>query len=152
MLFKDNICKDNYFYFILLCRVLVVSVSWFFEIFRVPVSRRVVSLWLYPCSCFLVVCYKSKLDRVDLKLDSRSDDNDIASSGSNYYAVLGHLAVKSSDHSSDFPPSSSWLIEGQHIKWASDLLGAKTLSAEIIWKLKDGNYSIPKTKMFMSRN
>ena len=39
--------KDNYFYFILLCRVLVVSVSWFFEIFRVLVSRRVVSL------CFL---------------------------------------------------------------------------------------------------
>ena len=53
LLFKDNICKDNYFYFILLCRVLAVSVSWFFEICRVPVSRRVVSPWPYPCPCFL---------------------------------------------------------------------------------------------------
>ena len=40
----DNIYKDNYFYFILLYRVLAISVSWFFEIYRVLVSRRVVSV------------------------------------------------------------------------------------------------------------
>ena len=77
-----------------------------------------------------------------LEIRFKANDNDLARSGSNYYAVLGHLTVKTSDQTSDFPPSSSWLIEGQHIKWASDFLGAKTLSAEIIWKLKDGNYSI----------
>ncbi|XP_002273683.3 cytosolic endo-beta-N-acetylglucosaminidase 1 isoform X5 [Vitis vinifera] len=90
------------------------------------------------------VCYKSKPDFIDLKLNSGSDhlDNDLARSPSNYYAVLGHLMVKTSDQNPDFLPSSSWLVEVQHIKWASDLQGAKTLSAKIIWKLKDGNYSM----------
>lgn len=90
------------------------------------------------------VCYDSKLDPTDLKLDSRSDhlDNDLARGQVKYYAVLGHLTVKTSDQNSDFPPSSSWLIEVRHIKWASNSKGAKILSAEIIWKLKDENYSI----------
>ena len=45
-LFKDNIYKNNYFYFILLCRVLVVSLSYpypgFFKFAHVPVSSRVI--------------------------------------------------------------------------------------------------------------
>lgn len=90
------------------------------------------------------VCYKLKPDRIGLTLDSRSDhvDNVLVHSPSNYYAVLGHLTVKTSDQNSDFLPSSSWLVEGQNIKWGTDSEGAKTLSAQIIWKLKDGNYSI----------
>ena len=53
LFFKDNICKDDYFYFILLCRVLV-SVSWKFA-----VSRHVVSPWPYPCPCFLGFAHAS---------------------------------------------------------------------------------------------
>lgn len=98
----------------------------------------------YILTGIYTVCYNSKLDPIDLKLDSRSDhlDNDLARGQVKYYAVLGHLTVKTSDQNSDFPPSSSWLIEVQHIKWASNSKGAKILSAEIIWKLKDENYSI----------
>ena len=51
--FKDNICKDNYCFIILLCHVLTVSVSLLFGICRVPMSRFVVSPWPCPCPCFL---------------------------------------------------------------------------------------------------
>ncbi|XP_075671601.1 cytosolic endo-beta-N-acetylglucosaminidase 1 isoform X2 [Castanea sativa] len=70
-----------------------------------------------------------------------------------YFAVLGHITIKNSDKKSGFPPSSSWIVEAQFIKWASVSQGSKTLSVKLIWKLKDGtdtvfpNYNIYAKKL-----
>lgn len=78
------------------------------------------------------VCYISD--------SSSSDCKDFTlASPSDYYALLGHLTVKSSDYKPDFPISSSWLVDGKFIKWTSGSDGSKTLSIKISWTLKDGN-------------
>lgn len=70
-----------------------------------------------------------------------------------YFAVLGHITIKNSEKKSGFPPSSSWLVEAQFIKWTSVSRGSKTLSVKLIWKLKDGtdtvfpNYNIYAKKL-----
>ncbi|KAM4093719.1 hypothetical protein ACB094_06G139600 [Castanea mollissima] len=70
-----------------------------------------------------------------------------------YFAVLGHITIKNSEKKSGFPPSSSWIVEAQFIKWASVSQGSKTLSVKLIWKLKDGtdtvfpNYNIYAKKL-----
>ncbi|XP_048446369.1 cytosolic endo-beta-N-acetylglucosaminidase 1 isoform X2 [Pyrus x bretschneideri] len=56
-----------------------------------------------------------------------------------YYAVLGHISIKTGGQTSDFPPSDSWLVEGEYIKWTTGSEGSKTVSLKITWKLKDGN-------------
>uniref|UniRef100_A0A7N2MFH3 mannosyl-glycoprotein endo-beta-N-acetylglucosaminidase n=1 Tax=Quercus lobata TaxID=97700 RepID=A0A7N2MFH3_QUELO len=70
-----------------------------------------------------------------------------------YFAVLGHITIKNSEKKSGFPPSSSWLVEAQFIKWTSVSQGSKTLSVKLKWKLKDGtdtvfpNYNIYAKKL-----
>lgn len=70
-----------------------------------------------------------------------------------YFAVLGHITIKNSEKKSGFPPSSSWIVEAQFIKWTSVSRGSKTLSVKLIWKLKDGtdtvfpNYNIYAKKL-----
>ncbi|KAH1152860.1 hypothetical protein GLYMA_18G024300v4 [Glycine max] len=69
----------------------------------------------------------------------RSNGNDeTVASPSDYFALLGHITIKTSDYKSDFPVSSSWLVDGSYIKWTSDPLGSKTLDLKISWKLKNG--------------
>lgn len=75
------------------------------------------------------VCYRSKH-----KLDGTMP----AHSSGEYRAVLGHISIKTSEKSSDFPPSSSWLVEGEFIKWTAGSLGSKTLGAKIVWKQNNG--------------
>ncbi|KAG8644856.1 hypothetical protein MANES_10G008500v8 [Manihot esculenta] len=58
---------------------------------------------------------------------------------SEYFAVLGHITIKTSKENPVFPPSSSWLVEGQYIKLSSGSQGSKKLSVKITWKLKDGS-------------
>lgn len=81
------------------------------------------------------VCYRSKYESS-------------ARSSVEYFAELGHLSIRTSENKLDFLPSSSWLVDGQFIKWASGSGGSKTLSVKIVWKLKYGtstafsNYNI----------
>lgn len=77
------------------------------------------------------VCYKSTLQV-----------NPSARGPLEYHAILGHITVKTPLQKSDFPPSASWLVESQYIKWTSGSQGSKTLSIKILWSLKDGNVPI----------
>ncbi|KAK9283155.1 hypothetical protein L1049_011386 [Liquidambar formosana] len=98
------------------------------------------------------VCYKSMPELNQLRLDSISDDQDntLALSPSEYYAVLGHMLAQTPEQNSEFPPSTSWVVEGQYIKWTSGSQGSKTLSIKIIWRLKDGNDSLfPKYNIYV---
>lgn len=56
---------------------------------------------------------------------------------SEYFAVLGNFALRSSDEQRDLPPYDSWLVESQFIKWTPGPEGTQTLDIKIIWKLKD---------------
>ncbi|KAF8397213.1 hypothetical protein HHK36_016121 [Tetracentron sinense] len=89
------------------------------------------------------VCYKSRPEINELILEqdpySHAKSTKLAISPSEYYAVLGHIAVKTSKLNSDFPPSTSWVVEGQYISWTSGSQGAKTLNIKIVWKLEDGD-------------
>lgn len=71
-----------------------------------------------------------------------------------YLAILGHITIKTfSEKNSDFPPSSSWLVEGEFIKWTSGSQGSKTLSAKIVWKLKNGTNTVafPNYKIYVKK-
>ena len=61
---------------------------------------------------------------------------------SDYYAVLGHISIKSSVQSQQFPPSDSWLVESQYIKWATVSESSMTVSVKITWKLENGDGSL----------
>lgn len=100
------------------------------------------------------VCYRSKSELPQLRLDSGAEDQDnkFSRSPKEYYAVLGHITVKRSEDKAVFPPSSSWLLEGQYLKWTSSSDGSKILSIKIIWKLKNGNDSIfPKYNIYVEK-
>lgn len=69
-----------------------------------------------------------------------------------YFAVLGHISIKNSGQNFNFPPSTSWLIKGQHMKLTSDSESSKTLSINITWELKDGDESLfPKYNIFVQK-
>ncbi|KAK8978375.1 hypothetical protein V6N11_028378 [Hibiscus sabdariffa] len=54
-----------------------------------------------------------------------------------YFAMLGHIKISTSDKNTEFPPSTSWIVDGQDVEWGGSQ-GSKTLSLKISWKLKDG--------------
>lgn len=85
---------------------------------------------------------------------SLSDRNDFTSaSPSDYYTLLGHITVKSSNYKPDFPISSSWLVDSKFIKWTSGSDGSKTLSVKISWTLKDGkNYLSLKYNIYVVKS
>ncbi|CAK8566446.1 unnamed protein product [Lathyrus sativus] len=92
------------------------------------------------------VCYRSDSSLSDFK------DFTLASP-SDYYALLGHITVKSFDYKPDFPVSSSWLVDGKLIKWTTDSDGSKTLSIKISWTLKDGkNYPSLKYNIYLVKS
>ncbi|XP_057429460.1 cytosolic endo-beta-N-acetylglucosaminidase 1 isoform X2 [Lotus japonicus] len=78
-----------------------------------------------------------------------SDAND----GSvDYFAILGHITMKTSDYKLDFPVSSSWLVSGEFIKLNSDSQGSKTLDVKISWTPKDGkNHLFSKYVVYLVR-
>ncbi|KAL6980751.1 mannosyl-glycoprotein endo-beta-N-acetylglucosaminidase [Sarracenia purpurea var. burkii] len=83
------------------------------------------------------VCYKSKPELDKHRLKSQTDGTE-----KEYFAVLGHMTIKTSAlKNSDFPPSTSWLVKGQYIKWRSNSQGSKILSVKVIWRLKDWDSS-----------
>lgn len=93
------------------------------------INEGVVAMSGYTLREIHAVCYRS---------DSNDNDGTVASP-SEYFALLGHITIKSVDYKSDFPLSSSWLVDGSCIKWTSDPLGSKTLDVKISWKLKHEN-------------
>lgn len=94
----------------------------------------------YTLTGIHAVCYK-----LNPKISSDRDPSE-------YYAVLGHIEVKTSVDISYFPPYSAWLVEGQYIKWALNSEGSKTVSAKIIWSLKNGNAScFPKYNIYVKK-
>ncbi|KAJ4828328.1 hypothetical protein Tsubulata_046325 [Turnera subulata] len=96
----------------------------------------------YTLTEIRAVCYRPEPEHSGLASHtSHGHDDTIVGSPPDYFAVLGHLTVRTSKENPYFPPSSSWLVKGQYIKWTSGSQGSKTLSMEISWKLKDGNDS-----------
>ena len=87
------------------------------------------------------VCYRSKPKHGESR-SSDGQDNSLVRSPSEYFAVLGDLLVKTSEQNLVFPPSTSWVVEGQFIKWALGSQNSKTLSVKIIWKVKEGDASL----------
>ncbi|KAK6145556.1 hypothetical protein DH2020_022376 [Rehmannia glutinosa] len=81
------------------------------------------------------VCYSSK----PRKSVVAADDKNHYHGPSEYYAVLGDIKITSSGDNTKFPPSTSWLVDGQFVSWTSGPNGSKLLSVKISWKLKDGN-------------
>ncbi|KAH1211828.1 Cytosolic endo-beta-N-acetylglucosaminidase 1 [Glycine max] len=59
-------------------------------------------------------------------------------SSTDYFAVLGHITVKTSNYKPDFPVSTSWLVNGECINWKSGPQDSRILSVKISWKLKNG--------------
>ncbi|CAN1253780.1 Cytosolic endo-beta-N-acetylglucosaminidase 1 [Linum perenne] len=62
---------------------------------------------------------------------------------SEYSSVLGQIVMKTSDHNSHLPPSTSWEVTAEFVKWTesaatADGDGSKAVSLKINWKLKDG--------------
>ncbi|KAK6145568.1 hypothetical protein DH2020_022388 [Rehmannia glutinosa] len=84
------------------------------------------------------VCYSSK----PRKSVVAADDKNNYHGPSEYYAILGDIKVTSSGDNTKFPPSTSWLVDGQFVSWTSGPNGSKLLSVKVSWKLKDGNADI----------
>ena len=99
------------------------------------------------------VCYRSEppINVPRLKSRSYGPDSTLGSS-TDYFAVLGHITIKSSAHNSDFPVSTSWLVNGEYTKWTSDTENSKTLSLKLLWNLKDGhNYVFLNYKVYVEK-
>ncbi|KAH9702655.1 cytosolic endo-beta-N-acetylglucosaminidase 1 [Citrus sinensis] len=108
----------------------------------------------YTITGISAVCYRPEPENSRRTLESASNVQDNASvhTPAEYFAILGDISIKTSGQNSDFPLSSSWLVEAQYVKFASDSQGTKTLSAKIIWKLKDGNDSVfPQYNIYLGK-
>ncbi|XP_007008872.2 PREDICTED: cytosolic endo-beta-N-acetylglucosaminidase 1 [Theobroma cacao] len=89
------------------------------------------------------VCYRKQPERSE----SRSNTQDPAE----YFAVLGHIRISTSNQNTEFPPSTSWIVEGQDVEWGGSQ-GSKTLSLRISWKLKDGkNSPFPRYNIYVEK-
>ncbi|GFP96840.1 cytosolic endo-beta-n-acetylglucosaminidase [Phtheirospermum japonicum] len=82
------------------------------------------------------VCYNSKLERSLAVIHDKTLSHD----PSNYYAVLGDIKITTTDgQNSKFPPSNSWVVDGEFVTWALGSQGSKRLSVKIVWRLKVGD-------------
>ncbi|KAJ9160380.1 hypothetical protein P3X46_025787 [Hevea brasiliensis] len=100
------------------------------------------------------VCYRPKPQIGKLRLENKSDrhNDTLVQSPSEYFAVLGHITIKTSIDNLVFPASSSWLVEGQYIEWSSGSQGSKNLSVKITWKLMDGsNFQSSKYNIYVEK-
>ncbi|KAJ4702441.1 Cytosolic endo-beta-N-acetylglucosaminidase [Melia azedarach] len=108
----------------------------------------------YTMTGISAVCYRPECENSGLSVESTSDgqQNALSHCPAEYVAILGDISIKTSEHNPDFPPSTSWLVEAQYIKWTSDSDGSKTLNVKIIWSLKDKNDSwFPKYNIYVEK-
>ncbi|XP_060178916.1 cytosolic endo-beta-N-acetylglucosaminidase 1 isoform X2 [Lycium barbarum] len=83
---------------------------------------------------------------------SESQGKTMVFSPSEYHAVLGHLAIDSRTLNSDFPPSTSWLVDSNFIKWSSGAHGSRKLNIKLVWKSKDGKtHLFPKYYIYVKK-
>ncbi|OAY73406.1 Cytosolic endo-beta-N-acetylglucosaminidase 2 [Ananas comosus] len=54
-----------------------------------------------------------------------------------YCASIGHISIRNSEQSMQFPQANAWVTEGQCISWAPDSNGTRNVSLKIVWKLAD---------------
>ncbi|ESW35571.1 hypothetical protein PHAVU_001G245900 [Phaseolus vulgaris] len=115
------------------------------------INEGVIAMNGYTLTEIDAVCYRSDSSVNEIRWQHRSNDNDgTLASPSDYFAVLGHITIKTSGYRSDFPVSSSWLFDGTCIKWTSDPQGSKTLDVKISWKLKnENNYQFLKFNVYL---
>ncbi|KAL5125526.1 Cytosolic endo-beta-N-acetylglucosaminidase 1 [Glycine soja] len=83
------------------------------------------------------LCYRPNATSKELKSRPFGPDHTVPSS-TDYFAVLGHITVKTSNYKPDFPVSTSWLVDGEYISWKSGPQDSRVLSLKISWKLKEG--------------
>ncbi|KAF5199306.1 Cytosolic endo-beta-n-acetylglucosaminidase [Thalictrum thalictroides] len=103
-----------------------------------------ISMKGYTLTQIHIVCYKSKLELNNLKLKQarKLGGTNLAQAGpSEFFASLGHITIKTPDQNSDFPPSTSWVVEGQNVSWTTGSSGSNALSIKIVWSLKEGDSS-----------
>ncbi|WCJ19946.1 Cytosolic endo-beta-N-acetylglucosaminidase 1 [Euphorbia peplus] len=89
-----------------------------------------------------VVCYRPNPETRNLTFGYSSDEHDhhpSAPNPSGYYASIGDIRIKNTKQTPNFPSPSSWLVEGQNVKWSPGPQDSKLLSAKMVWKLKDGS-------------
>ncbi|KAK7385790.1 hypothetical protein VNO78_31651 [Psophocarpus tetragonolobus] len=87
------------------------------------------------------LCYRSNAPpckELGLKYRPFGPDHTMASS-TDYFAVLGHITVKTSNYKPNFPVSTSWLVDGGYINWKSGPQDSRILSVKVSWKMKEGN-------------
>lgn len=100
------------------------------------------------------VCYRPEPEHSESRSKHTADsqENALAGSPREYFAVLGHITIKDSKENSYFPTPTSWRVEGQHIKFSSVSQGFRTVSMKIIWKQKDGNvFRFPKYNIYVEK-
>ncbi|GLT92925.1 hypothetical protein SLE2022_107350 [Rubroshorea leprosula] len=83
------------------------------------------------------VCYRPQPESSTFGSESQSN----IQGPEEYLAVLGYIRISNSKENPNFPPSTSWTVDGQYIEWAGSQ-GSRTLSLKINWKLKDGSESL----------
>ncbi|KAL0321816.1 UNVERIFIED_CONTAM: Cytosolic endo-beta-N-acetylglucosaminidase 1 [Sesamum calycinum] len=93
------------------------------------------------------VCYRSKLEK-----SAEAVSNTLSDGPSEYYAILGDIKITTAGDNSKFPPSDSWLVDGQFVSWTSGSQGSKLLSVKIMWQLKVGNADpFPKYNIYVNK-
>ncbi|KAL0401154.1 UNVERIFIED_CONTAM: Cytosolic endo-beta-N-acetylglucosaminidase 1 [Sesamum latifolium] len=93
------------------------------------------------------VCYRSKLEK-----SAEAVNNTLSDGPSEYYAILGDIKITTAGDNSKFPPSDSWLVDGQFVSWTSGSQGSKLLSVKISWQLKVGNADpFPKYNIYINK-
>ncbi|KAG5558046.1 hypothetical protein RHGRI_008075 [Rhododendron griersonianum] len=102
------------------------------------------------------LCYSSNPEfgklRSNLQTDGKVFKSSLSPNPTQYSAILGHISVKTSGQDFVFPPSTSWLVEGQDIEWTSGSQKSKTLGVKLGWRLKDGKTSLfPKYNIFVEK-
>ncbi|KAK9913782.1 hypothetical protein M0R45_037591 [Rubus argutus] len=106
------------------------------------IEESIIRMKGYRLTEIHAVCYKSKPEFDErIPKSKSSQDTSRTQNSTEYYAVLGHISIKTCGQNSEFPPSDSWLVEGQYIQWTTGSKDGKSLSLKITWKLKDGNDS-----------
>ncbi|XP_057523249.1 cytosolic endo-beta-N-acetylglucosaminidase 1 isoform X1 [Amaranthus tricolor] len=90
-------------------------------------QETVISMPGYTLTEICAVCYKLR--------------NEWEEKISEYYAILGHLSIKSPDQNVLFPSSSSWVVECQDVTWKPSTGETKFVSFTMVWKLMDESNS-----------
>lgn len=87
---------------------------------------------------------RSTLTEIHALCYQEKPEDELPQSPSVFYAVIGDILIKTPQQHPSFPPASSWVVEGRYIKWGAGSQGAsKSVSIEIVWKLKGGSDGPP---------